>query len=157
MKNILLAVALQRYLDFTPHALAAREVTMALASFHGATIHALTVEVTLPRLLAGETTEEKLLRFIQPIKEANIRVLPQILEGSPRKLIPQHAREVHADLIVIGSHSKRSILDITLGGTAAAVVADAPCRVLLAAPPAEELSRTKELIIPEIPWVLPYG
>ncbi len=157
MKKILLAVALQRYLDFTPHALTAREVAMALASFYGATVHALTVEVSLPRLLTGETTEEKLLRFIQPLKEARITVMPEILEGSPRKFIPQHAREVRADLIVIGSHSKRSAIDITLGGTAAAVVANAPCRVILAAPPAEELSRTKELIIPEVPWILPYG
>ncbi|MFC1491102.1 universal stress protein [Nitrospinota bacterium] len=152
MKNILLAVALQRYRDFTPHALAARQVAMDLALFYKALIHAFTVEAKPLPLVPDadlETTEEKILRFIQPIKEAGIDVFHHILEGTPRKLITHHAREVQADLIVMGSHGKRTIMDVTLGGTAAAVLADAPCRVLLAAAPADQHSRIKELIVPD--------
>lgn len=152
MQNILLAVALQRYLDFTPHALAARQVAMDLALFYNVPIHAITAEAKSLNLVPDadlETTAEKLLRFIQPIKEAGIVVVDNILKGTPRKIITQHARKVQADLIVMGSHSKRTIMDIALGGTASAVLADAPCKVLLAAAPADQHFRIKELIIPD--------
>ncbi|HSF30609.1 MAG TPA: universal stress protein, partial [Candidatus Tectomicrobia bacterium] len=38
------------------------------------------------------------------------------------------------DLIVIGAHSKRSFLDVLLGGTAAYVSRHAPCPVVLVHP-----------------------
>jgi hypothetical protein len=57
----------------------------------------------------------------------------------------------------MGTHSKRGILDTVVGGTDKAVIVGAPCRVLLVAPTADEDQETRKLIIPEYPFVLPYG
>jgi nucleotide-binding universal stress UspA family protein len=46
----------------------------------------------------------------------------------------QVAQEVHADLLIIGSHSKRGLLDIALGGTAQQVTKSAPCTIVLVSP-----------------------
>lgn len=49
----------------------------------------------------------------------------------PAEAILKYAEEISADLIVIGSHSKRNIFDVLLGGTAEAISKDAPCPVLI--------------------------
>lgn len=157
IQKILLAVALQRYLDITPHALVARDVAMDLASLHKAGLFVLTTEFHLALMPEGESTEDKLKRFMAPILEKGIKAESLLREGSPRKLIPQVAREVGADLIVLGSHSKRGILDTRLGGTARAVIENAPCRIILTAPTREEAAKTRDLIIPEYPFIFPYG
>ena len=54
--------------------------------------------------------------------------------GNPRAVIVETARSVMADLLIIGSHSKRGILDIALGGTARHITHAAPCTVLMVAP-----------------------
>jgi nucleotide-binding universal stress UspA family protein len=54
--------------------------------------------------------------------------------GNSRTAIVEVARSVGADVLVIGSHSKRGPFDIAMGGTAQKVVRDAPCMVLLVSP-----------------------
>ena len=54
--------------------------------------------------------------------------------GNPRETIVQVARDIEADVLIIGSHSKRGILDIALGGTAQSVSRRAPCAVVLVSP-----------------------
>ncbi len=54
--------------------------------------------------------------------------------GSPREVIVQVASDIQADLLVIGSHSKRSIFKVALGGTAQHVSRRAPCQVVLVSP-----------------------
>jgi nucleotide-binding universal stress UspA family protein len=54
--------------------------------------------------------------------------------GNPRELIVETARQVSADLLIMGSHSKRGIFDIALGGTAQRVSRHAPCQVVLVSP-----------------------
>jgi nucleotide-binding universal stress UspA family protein len=44
------------------------------------------------------------------------------------------ATEIEADLVVIGSHSKRGFIDIPIGGTARHVSTHASCAVLMVAP-----------------------
>jgi nucleotide-binding universal stress UspA family protein len=51
-------------------------------------------------------------------------------------MIVQMALSVMADLLVIGSHSKRGIFDVALGGTARQISSRAPCTVLLVSPKA---------------------
>lgn len=137
--------------------MAVREIAADLAKTYNAPLTVLTVHVQLALMPEGETTEEKMARFVAPLIEKGLRVESLVREGSPRVLIPQTAKEIGARLIVMGSHSKRGILDTAVGGTAKAVIANAPCRVLLVATTAKEDQRTRELIIPEYPFIFPYG
>ena len=54
--------------------------------------------------------------------------------SNPREVIVEAARSVMADLLIIGSHSKRGIIDISLGGTARHITQAAPCTVLMVSP-----------------------
>jgi nucleotide-binding universal stress UspA family protein len=61
-------------------------------------------------------------------------ITPLLKVGHPRQLIVATAETLGVDLIVIGAHSKRSFLDVLLGGTAAAVSRHAACPVLMVQP-----------------------
>ena len=52
----------------------------------------------------------------------------KVLFGHPGRIIPDYAKEIGADCIVVGSH-KASLDDYLLGATAARVVRHAPCPV----------------------------
>jgi nucleotide-binding universal stress UspA family protein len=58
-------------------------------------------------------------------------IAPTILRtGDPRDVINQTAKEIGADLIVVGSHGRRGVTRILLGSVAETVVRTAPCPVL---------------------------
>jgi nucleotide-binding universal stress UspA family protein len=61
-------------------------------------------------------------------------VITVVQEGTPREDIVLTAARLKADLLIIGSHSKRGLFDITLGGTAQHVSRYAPCPVVLVSP-----------------------
>ena len=46
--------------------------------------------------------------------------------GNPRQLIVATAEALGVDCLVIGAHSKRSFIDVLLGGTAAAITPPVP-------------------------------
>ena len=54
----------------------------------------------------------------------------RILAGSPKHIIVDTAREIGADLIIMGTHGDRGIARI-VGSTARAVLHDTPCDVLV--------------------------
>ena len=58
-----------------------------------------------------------------------VEVTTKILEGSPKDVIVDEAREWGADLIVVGSHGYGRLRRMVLGSVAGAVVANAPCSV----------------------------
>lgn len=62
-------------------------------------------------------------------RSPGINVSTKILEGVPREVIVEEAREWDADLIVVGSHGYGRVKRLVLGSVAAAVVASAPCSV----------------------------
>jgi nucleotide-binding universal stress UspA family protein len=55
------------------------------------------------------------------------------------------ATSLKAELLILGSHSKRGLLDIVLGGTAQQVSKAAPCLVVLVSPQPEASSREPSL------------
>jgi nucleotide-binding universal stress UspA family protein len=160
-QHILLAVALQRWDEFSPHALAARQVAVALARGAGAPLTVLSVydyEDETPEALSlapealGLSVEDrarardaqiqrtdarmaaKLQAFLAGVPAGEIPVTPLLKVGHPRQVIVATAEALGVDLLVIGAHSKRSFLDVLLGGTAAAVSRQAPCAVVLVQP-----------------------
>ena len=62
-------------------------------------------------------------------RSPGINVSTKILEGVPREVIVEEAREWDADLIVVGSHGYGRMKRLVIGSVAAAVVASAPCSV----------------------------
>jgi len=156
-RRICVAVALQRYVDFTPVALRQRELAKVLAQAHEAQIHVLSVDAPIALLPDVETTEEKLRRFVEPLQYGGASVTTTLRQGQPSHEIRSFVAELDADLLIIGSHSKRGPLDVGLGSTAAAVTKDLPATVIMVRPCLEETERTKELMIPRYPIIFPYG
>ncbi len=153
-QHILLAVALQQWEEFSPHSLAAREAAVALAKGSGAQLSVLSVydyDYEQPEALSlppaelaryrdtqmGRIDERmaiKLQTFLADVQAYDIPLTPQLKVGDPRQLIVATAEALGVDLLVIGAHSKRSFLDVLLGGTATAVSRHAPCAVVMVQP-----------------------
>jgi nucleotide-binding universal stress UspA family protein len=151
-QQILLAVALQQWEDATPHALAARDVAAALATSSGDKLTVLSVyeygkikEPPLSAELAARYREDMMRRidaqmetkmkaFVAEMQEREIAITPMVQAGDIRKTIIEVAERLSADLLVIGAHSKRSMFDAVLGGTAAYVSRHAPCPVVMVTP-----------------------
>jgi universal stress protein E len=153
-QHILLAVALQQWDEFSPHAVAAREAAVALANGSGAQLSVLSVydyDYDQPDVLSlppeelsryrdtqmqriDEQMGTKMKTFLAGAPTHHTSITPLLKVGHPRQMIVATAETLGADLLVIGAHSKRSFLDVLLGGTAAAVSRQAPCAVVMVQP-----------------------
>ncbi len=70
----------------------------------------------------------------------HIRVRRYLGAGNPKKEILQLARDLDADLIIMGSHGRSGLQRLLLGSVAGSVVAASPCStVIIRIPPAELL------------------
>ena len=76
-----------------------------------------------------EQTQSKVQRFIRE-SEIDTQDL-DVRCGDPRDEILQAAKEMQADLIVIGSGSRSALNRLLLGSTARSVLASAPCDILV--------------------------
>ena len=65
--------------------------------------------------------------------------------GNPREVIVEVATSLKAELLILGSHSQRGLLDVVLGGTTQQVSKAAPCLVVLVSPQPEGSSREPSL------------
>ena len=154
--TILLAAALEQWDRYSAHALAAREVAAALAKGTTHHLHVLSVydynfkapASGLPSEMVAQLREEDLRRtnslmegkiddYIAPLKASGLEVTPLLRVGNPRSTIIEAAAELKADVLVIGSHSKRSLIDISLGGTAKHLSQHVSCAVVLVSPAKE--------------------
>jgi nucleotide-binding universal stress UspA family protein len=153
-RQILLAVALQQWDEFSPHAMAAREAAVALAHGSGAQLSVLSVydyNNETPEALSLSSEElaryrdtqmrrmdelmaTKMQAFLAGAPTHETSITPLLKVGHPRQLIVATAEALGVDLLVIGAHSKRSFLDVLLGGTATAVSRHAPCAVVMVQP-----------------------
>jgi nucleotide-binding universal stress UspA family protein len=153
-QHILLAVALEQWDEFSPHAVAAREAAVALANGSGAQLSVLSVYdyddaqpdvLTLPieevsryrdtqMQRIDAQMEAKMKAFLAGVATHETLITPLFKVGDPRQLIVATAQALGVDLLVIGAHSKRSFLDVLLGGTATAVSRHAPCAVVMVQP-----------------------
>jgi nucleotide-binding universal stress UspA family protein len=156
-RRIVVAAALQRYLDFTPIAVRIRDLGADLAGLYGISIHILSVDAPVELLPGVETTDEKLDRFAAPLRQRGLEVVTCLRDGRPSRAIEEYVDEVGADLVIMGSHSKRGPIDVGLGSTASAIGRDLVATVLLVRPTAAEQAGAQELMIPKYPLVFPYG
>ncbi len=145
-KNILLAT------DFSKHSEIARKVAISLARGEGKKLTVLNVFDPHKEMLdegvflsselvekaetkhIKEEYEKKMKEFVKPIKDEGVDFVTLVEEGKPAPTILKKAEELEADIIVIGSHSKRGFIDVSLGGVARYVGEHAPCAVLIATP-----------------------
>jgi len=74
----------------------------------------------------------KLARDVAEIQACGLAVTKLVREGDPAAEIGAAAREIGADLIVMGSHSTRSVGDVLLGSVTEKVVQHASCPVVIA-------------------------
>jgi nucleotide-binding universal stress UspA family protein len=151
-EHILLAVALQQGDTPSPHALAARDAAITLARGAGAKLSVLTVfsyQAFVPPALSlegqGRYRQSQLYQTDTQMRAkmralfagscgAALPITTRFLTGKPGPLIVATAECLGVDLIIIGMHSKRHVLDVLLGGTAAYVSRHALCPVMLAQP-----------------------
>jgi len=135
-RQILSAVALQQWEEFTPHAVAAREVAAVLAKGFEAKLSVLSLytygKIEEPSLSVEMATryredemrridasmETKMKTFLAVVQGADISIMPMLQAGESRKTIIDVAMRLPTDLLVIGAHSKRSVFDVGRGGTA---------------------------------------
>ena len=155
-QHILLAVALQRWEEFSSHALAARNAAVALARGASAKLSVLSVyeyeDLEVSSLAPEELgrfresqmqrvdtlMQQKMKNFLDGIATEELNITPLLKVGDARTLILRTADGLGVDLMVIGAHSKRSFLDVLLGGTAAYVGRHAFCPVIMVQPGPEE-------------------
>jgi nucleotide-binding universal stress UspA family protein len=71
--------------------------------------------------------------------------------GKPVREIVQLATEVHADLIVVGSHKGPHLKHWAVGSTAEKLILGAPCPVLVASPRPKEPEKHEPMIEPPCP------
>ena len=155
--KICVAAALQRYLDITPIAARIRDLAGVLAAARSIPVSVLSVEAPVELLPDVESLEEKIERYAEPLRVEGIETEATIRKGKPSREIIAHMEEIGADLLIIGSHSKRGPLDVGLGSTAAALLRDLETTVITVRPTEAEQERATELMIPRYPVVFPYG
>lgn len=155
--KICVAAALQRYLDVTPIAARIRDLAGVLAAADTIPVSVLSVEAPVELLPDVESLEEKLERYAEPLRAEGLDVEVTIRKGKPSREIIAHMEEICADVLIIGSHSKRGTLDVGLGSTASALLRDLETTVITVRPTEKEQERARELMIPRYPVVFPYG
>lgn len=148
-RTVLLAVALQSAEGTTAHSLAVRDVAAILARHSSKPLHAVSVYAYpedrwrgFPGASAAEFSgrrveqtddamRQSMADYIAPLQAEGLEAVTHLRVGEPRDVILQVAKNVEAALLVIGTHSKRSVFDVELGGTAQHVSRHAPCSVVL--------------------------
>ncbi|HLM01323.1 MAG TPA: universal stress protein, partial [Pyrinomonadaceae bacterium] len=63
--------------------------------------------------------------------EQNVTITTDVLFGSPESRIVETAEQMHAELIVVGSHGYNRWERLLLGSVSDSVVHHAPCSVLV--------------------------
>ena len=137
-KTIVIAV------DFSEHARKALGLGSDLAKQHGAAVHLVHAfelpmpvltpyEVALPDNFIGDARNagrRELDALERGLVDAGIDVTSHLRDGPPDMAIDEVAKEVGADLIVIGTRGNTGLKHIVLGSVAERTLRHAPCPVL---------------------------
>jgi nucleotide-binding universal stress UspA family protein len=128
---------------------AALATALRLAGDGGGRVTAVTVQHHLPRYGAtiGEVDEERLVEQAEARRLASevravaddqqVAVETRVVPGHPAHELVQAAKQVGADLIVLGHSGHSALWGALLGATTERVSRHAPCSVLIVRPPAD--------------------
>lgn len=138
--------------DLSAGAQEAVDYACALARSLDATVHFLNV-ISIPALGVPELGVAMATTVIDSIVKDNEKALEELSRrmcdkaklgqvllrtGDARDVILSTARELGADLIVMGTHGRRGVSRVLLGSVAEAIVRTAPCPVLTVRPHSTE-------------------
>jgi nucleotide-binding universal stress UspA family protein len=139
-RNVLLAT------DFSESAREAAAHALAVASATGATLHLLHVieefsywenfdlkTFPTPEVLDELTSNARLALedLFEKEERGGLTVETDVRRGKPFVEIIRAARDLEADVVVIGSHGVSGLAETLFGSTAEKVVRKAPCAVLV--------------------------
>jgi universal stress protein A len=125
--------------DFSERSEYALRLACALARDYGSRLIVLHVATT-PTVVYGEgivppvpedyldEAQEQLIRLVIP--DADVHAERRFEEGEPATEILRVAQEIHADLIILGTHGRTGLSRLLLGSVAEQVVRRAACPVV---------------------------
>ncbi len=131
-------------IDFSEHSLAALDVALKVVQQNDAKLYLLTVAPTLagtagfqpipldPYPLLEKDGQQQLARVGRERIPAAVRYETLVLSGDPAEQVLDTARNIGADLIVMGTHGRRGLVHMVLGSVAERVVRESPIPVLTA-------------------------
>ncbi len=137
-RNILVPI------DFSEQSEKAASAACALAAKTGATIHLLHAYLIPVESvgLALSISQKYVEQFVQESRtqllELKTKLCPDaslgpllVESGDPREVITKKAKELNAELIVMGTHGRRGIAHALMGSVAESVARTAHCSVLV--------------------------
>jgi universal stress protein A len=80
--------------------------------------------------IARREARDQLARAVRRAEQAGVRARPLVAEGRAWDAIVRTARQLRADLIVVGTHGRSGLSKAFLGSVAERVIAAAPCPVM---------------------------
>ncbi|MGJ7509913.1 universal stress protein [Variovorax sp. GT1P44] len=138
LRNVLIAF------DGSPHSENALSLSLDLAQGLNAKLHALAVIDLRHKRPQLELEAERrhtwqMLRGLEPVaSRAGVSVEVHLAEGVPAEQIVLQARELHADVVVLGHRERSPLARLLAGSLEELVISHAPCAVMLAPPRQEE-------------------
>lgn len=137
-KNILVPI------DFSEQSEKAATAACALAAKTGATVHLLHAyvipveSVGLALTVSQKYVEQFVSESKAQLQELAAKLCPDasigpllVESGDPREVIVHKAKDLKAELIVMGTHGRRGIIHALMGSVAESVARTAPCSVLV--------------------------
>lgn len=71
-------------------------------------------------------------------------ITEQVLDGIPKEIIVQTAKEWNADLIIVGSHGRAGISQFLLGSVSMSVLSASTCSVMIVKLPAQQTKKNEQ-------------
>ena len=137
--------------DFSDCSAEALEYAVLLAKHFGADLYLFHAFEALPYKVPAEASsvrpgafewlrtlkeeeEKRLEQLVGEVHRKGVKVHPIFKEGVPFRKISEAAKEVEADLIVLGTHGRTGLDRLMMGSVAERVVRGAPCPIFLVKP-----------------------
>ena len=130
--------------DGSEHALEAAEDAITLADEHGASLHVLSVadsgplgrirlpgEAGSPDEVLGDRAQRFVDEIVDRAEDAGVEATGNVEHGPPPSTILDYAREIDADLIVMGSRGQGGLHRMAVGSVADHVIRFGGRRVLV--------------------------
>jgi nucleotide-binding universal stress UspA family protein len=77
-----------------------------------------------------DDVRRKMQPFLDEAEKGGVAAEALLLSGSPQEAISEAARDVSADLVIVGTHGRTGVPRFFLGSVAARVVSSSPCPVM---------------------------